>query len=198
MNANSRPPTSLPLLIGLGDAGKNVLMDSLDLCNGLPLLFINSDQASLRDIRDYPILQIGQRLLQGGGAGRGNPLGGQAVEESLWEILQAIGGHDRVVVFAALMGGIGGTAPLLASELSKYGITTLLELSTPFPFETGRSAVERIAAELRQNPSQAGSVTLHDPDRILRAADPELNITMENAIRLLNRHMMTDLLGRLR
>jgi cell division protein FtsZ len=97
------------------------------------------------------LLQIGEKLTKGLGAGAKPEVGEKAAEESSEEITAALKGADMVFVTCGMGGGTGtGAAPVVAKIAKDMGILTVGVVTKPFRFEAktrmnnALSGIERI------------------------------------------------------
>ena len=127
-------------VVGVGGGGGNavnrMVMSEL---NGVEFWTINTDAQALVQSQANKLLQIGQKLTRGLGAG-GNPAMGQkAAEESHDEIQAALEGADLVFIAAGMGGGTGtGAAPIVAQIAKETGALTVGVVTRPFTFEGRR------------------------------------------------------------
>ena len=96
---------------------------------------INTDKQALQFCKAPTVLQIGEKLTKGLGAGARPEIGEKAAEESSAELSQAMKGADMVFVTCGMGGGTGtGAAPIVARIANRWnppvGVAT-----KPFRFE---------------------------------------------------------------
>jgi cell division protein FtsZ len=127
-------------VIGVGGGGGNAVnrMIASDV-TGVEFWTINTDAQALTLASAPCLLQIGQKLTRGLGAG-GNPaIGQKAAEESRDEIAAALEGADLVFITAGMGGGTGtGAAPIVAEVAKEMGALTVGVVTRPFFFEGRR------------------------------------------------------------
>src|SRR5438046_2598018 len=103
-------------VIGVGGGGGNAVNRMIEAgLRHVEFCAANTDAQALRRSKAPIMLQLGERLTRGLGAG-GNPsMGRQAAEESTEKIKEVLSGSDMVFVTAGMGGGTGtGGAPLVA------------------------------------------------------------------------------------
>ena len=125
------------VVIGVGGAGNNAVNRMVDEnVNGVELIGMNTDKQALLLCKAPNVLQIGEKLTKGLGAG-GNPeIGEKAAQESSEEIANLIKGADMVFVTCGMGGGTGtGAAPVIAKLSHDMGILTVGVVTKPFTFE---------------------------------------------------------------
>jgi cell division protein FtsZ len=99
------------------------------------------------------VIQLGNELTKGLGAGTNPEIGRQAAVDDRERIEQAMEGADMVFLTAGMGGGTGtGATPVFAEIAKDMGILTVAVVTRPFPFEgKQRAAVaEKGIEELRQ------------------------------------------------
>ena len=85
------------------------------------------------------IVQIGEKVTKGLGAGAKPEVGEQAATESSEEIKQTLTGADMVFVTCGMGGGTGtGGAPVVASIAKELGCLTVGVVTKPFRFEANK------------------------------------------------------------
>ena len=133
---DERPAASIKV-VGCGGGGGNALNRMVD-CGvvGVDFIAVNTDVQALRTSRAATMIQIGEKLTKGLGAGATPEIGKKAAEESREEIASALKGADLVFVTAGMGGGTGtGAAPVVAEIARDMGILTIAVVTKPFAFE---------------------------------------------------------------
>lgn len=125
------------LVIGVGGAGNNAVNRMVEeTIGGVEFIGINTDKQALGLCKAPTILQIGEKLTKGLGAGAKPEVGEKAAEESMDEIRQLMEGADMVFVTAGMGGGTGtGAAPIVATIAKEMGLLTVGVVTKPFRFE---------------------------------------------------------------
>ena len=102
----------------------------------LSLIGINTDKQALQLCKAPTLIQIGEKLTKGLGAGAQPEVGQKAAEESAEELSAAVKGADMVFVTCGMGGGTGtGAAPVVAKIAKEQGILTVGVVTKPFKFE---------------------------------------------------------------
>ena len=97
---------------------------------------MNTDKQALQLCKAPQLIQIGEKLTKGLGAGAQPEVGEKAAEESSEEISAALKGADMVFVTCGMGGGTGtGAAPVVAKLAKDMGILTVGVVTKPFKFE---------------------------------------------------------------
>ncbi len=125
------------IVIGVGGAGNNAVNRMVDEnIGGVEFVGVNTDKQALQLCKAPTLIQIGEKLTKGLGAGAQPEVGQKAAEESSDEIAAAIKGADMVFVTCGMGGGTGtGAAPVVAGIAKEQGILTVGVVTKPFKFE---------------------------------------------------------------
>lgn len=125
------------IVVGVGGAGNNAVNRMVDEnIDGVEFIGINTDKQALQLCKAPRLLQIGEKLTKGLGAGAKPEIGEKAAEESSEEITAALKGADMVFVTCGMGGGTGtGAAPVVAKIAKDMGILTVGVVTKPFRFE---------------------------------------------------------------
>ncbi len=103
---------------------------------GVELIGVNTDKQDLQLCKAPKLLQIGEKLTKGLGAGAKPEIGEKAAEESLEAITEMLTGADMVFVTCGMGGGTGtGAAPIIAKVAKELGALTIGVVTKPFEFE---------------------------------------------------------------
>ena len=125
------------IVVGVGGAGNNAVNRMVDeKIDGVDFIGVNTDMQALQLCKAPKLLQIGEKLTKGLGAGAKPEIGEKAAEESAEEISAALKGADMVFVTCGMGGGTGtGAAPVVAKLAKDMGILTVGVVTKPFRFE---------------------------------------------------------------
>ena len=125
------------IVVGVGGAGNNAVNRMIDeKIDGVEFIGINTDKQALQLCKAPKLIQIGEKLTKGLGAGAKPEIGEKAAEESLEDISDALKGADMVFVTCGMGGGTGtGAAPVVAKIAKDMGILTVGVVTKPFRFE---------------------------------------------------------------
>lgn len=125
------------IVVGVGGAGNNAVNRMIDeRIDGVEFLGINTDKQALQLCKAPKLLQIGEKLTKGLGAGAKPEVGESAAQENVEEITGALKGADMVFVTCGMGGGTGtGAAPVVAKISKDLGILTVGVVTKPFKFE---------------------------------------------------------------
>lgn len=124
-------------VIGVGGGGGNALEHMLaqDI-EGVEFICANTDAQALKNSSAKCILQLGQQITKGLGAGANPDIGRQAAEADRERIRAALEGADMIFITAGMGGGTGtGAAPVVAEIAKQMRILTVAVVTKPFMFE---------------------------------------------------------------
>ena len=135
------------IVVGVGGAGNNAVNRMIDEeIDGVEFIGINTDKQALQLCKAPTLLQIGEKLTKGLGAGAKPEIGEKAAEESSEEVASALKGADMVFVTCGMGGGTGtGAAPVVAKLAKDMGILTVGVVTKPFRFEAKARMTNAIA-----------------------------------------------------
>ena len=124
-------------VVGVGGGGGNAVEHMLKSdFDGVEFINANTDAQMLKRSNAPTILQLGENLTKGLGAGANPEVGKQAAMEDRDRISDALSGADMVFITAGMGGGTGtGAAPVIAEIAREKGILTVAVVTRPFPFE---------------------------------------------------------------
>ena len=134
------------IVVGVGGAGNNAVNRMIDEnIDGVEFIGVNTDKQALQLCKAPKLLQIGEKLTKGLGAGARPEVGEKAAEENEEEIAAALKGSDMVFVTCGMGGGTGtGAAPVVARISKEMGILTVGVVTKPFRFEAKTRMVNAI------------------------------------------------------
>ena len=135
------------IVVGVGGAGNNAVNRMIDeQIDGVDFIGVNTDKQALQLCKAPKLLQIGEKLTKGLGAGAKPEVGEKAAEESAEEISTALKGADMVFVTCGMGGGTGtGAAPVVAKLAKEMGILTVGVVTKPFRFEAKARMINAIS-----------------------------------------------------
>ena len=126
------------IVVGVGGAGNNAVNRMIDeAIAGVEFIGINTDKQALQLCKAPTVIQIGEKLTKGLGAGAQPEVGAKAAEENVEELSEQLKGADMVFVTCGMGGGTGtGAAPVVAGIAKEMGILTVGVVTKPFKFES--------------------------------------------------------------
>ena len=124
-------------VIGVGGGGGNAVehMVSQNI-EGVDFICANTDAQALQNLSAKTLLQLGNAITKGLGAGADPVRGKDAAVEDRERIAEVLQGADMVFIAAGMGGGTGtGAAPIVAEIARDLGILTVAVVTKPFVFE---------------------------------------------------------------
>lgn len=145
------PQSAVIKVIGVGGGGGNAVKHMIaSEVEGVDFICANTDAQALTDICSRTVLQLGNNITKGLGAGANPEVGRKAAMEDRDRIQEALQGADMVFITAGMGGGTGtGGAPVVAEIARELGILTVAVVTKPFPFE-GRKRMEIAEQGMRE------------------------------------------------
>jgi cell division protein FtsZ len=130
-------------VMGVGGCGGNAVDYMIEKnVMGVEFICANTDLQSLKKSQANTIVQIGEILTQGLGAGARPDKGKQAALDDKDKIIEALEGADMLFIAAGMGGGTGtGATPVIAQIAKELGILTVAVVTKPFNFEGRRVQV---------------------------------------------------------
>jgi len=165
---DSLPQSAVIKVIGVGGGGGNAVkhMIASDV-EGVEFICANTDAQALKDIRARTVLQLGNNMTKGLGAGANPEVGRQAAMEDRERIAEVLSGADMVFITAGMGGGTGtGGAPVVAEVAREMGILTVAVVTRPFPFE-GRKRIAVAEAGIKQLKERVDSLITIPNEKLL-------------------------------
>ncbi len=137
LKTNDAQAAAKIIVVGVGGAGNNAVNRMVDeQIDGVEFIGVNTDKQALMLCKAPKLIQIGEKLTKGLGAGAKPEIGEKAAEESTEEIKEALQGADMVFVTCGMGGGTGtGAAPVVAKIAKEMNILTVGVVTKPFRFE---------------------------------------------------------------
>jgi cell division protein FtsZ len=125
------------IVVGVGGGGNNAVNRMVDeTIGGVEFVGANTDKQALSICKAPTVVQIGEKVTKGLGAGGRPEVGEQAAMESEDEIRDLLEGADMVFVTCGMGGGTGtGAAPVVARIAKDLGCLTVGVVTKPFRFE---------------------------------------------------------------
>ncbi len=170
------------IVIGVGGAGNNAVNRMIDEnIGGVEFIGVNTDKQALQLCKAPTLIQIGEKLTKGLGAGAKPEIGEKAAEESAEELAAAIKGADMVFVTCGMGGGTGtGAAPVVAKISKDQGILTVGVVTKPFKFEAKQRMINAVTGieHLKEN---VDTLIVIPNDKLLEIVDRRT--TMPDALK---------------
>jgi cell division protein FtsZ len=172
-------------VIGIGGGGGNAIDHMIaDKIDGVEFICANTDVQALRTSKATVLMQLGEEITKGLGAGSDPEVGRLAAEESRDRIADILTGTDMVFFTAGMGGGTGtGAAPIFAEIAKELGILTVAVVTKPFGFE-GKKRLQ-VAEEGIKNLTKHVDSLITIPNNKLLAVLGK-NISLLNAFKAVN------------
>ena len=155
-------------VIGIGGGGGNAVdhMISASL-EGVEFIAANTDAQALHRSGVSKVMQLGEGLTRGLGAGANPEVGRQAASEDRDKIAAALDGTDMVFLTAGMGGGTGtGAAPVIAQLAREKGILTVAVVTRPFAFE-GKRRIDAAEQGIKELGELVDSLIVIPNERIM-------------------------------
>ena len=170
------------IVIGVGGAGNNAVNRMVEeAIGGVEFVGVNTDKQALTLCKAPTVLQIGEKITKGLGAGAQPEVGQKAAEESIEEVKQLIEGADMVFVTCGMGGGTGtGAAPVIAAAAKEMGILTVGVVTKPFRFEA-KTRMNNALSGIENLKKAVDTLIVIPNDKLLEIVDRRT--TMPEALR---------------
>lgn len=135
--AETKPQNAIIKVVGVGGGGGNAIEHMMSASiEGVEFICANTDAQALRNSSANTLIQLGETITRGLGAGANPEIGRKSAEEDRERIKSVLSGADMVFITAGMGGGTGtGAAPIFAQIAKELGILTVAVTTKPFTFE---------------------------------------------------------------
>ena len=180
--SNEAESSAKIIVIGVGGAGNNAVNRMVEeSIGGVEFVGVNTDKQALTLCKAPTVLQIGEKITKGLGAGAQPEVGQKAAEESIEEVKQLMEGADMVFVTCGMGGGTGtGAAPVIAGAAKEMGILTVGVVTKPFRFEA-KTRMNNALAGIENLKKAVDTLIVIPNDKLLEIVDRRT--TMPEALR---------------
>lgn len=181
-------------VMGVGGGGGNAVAHMFGSnIEGVQFICANTDAQALKKLGLSTILQLGQDITKGLGAGADPNIGRQAAEADREQIKQLIEGADMVFITAGMGGGTGtGAAPVVASVAREMGILTVAVVTKPFSFE-GKKRMVMAEEGIKELGKYVDSLITIPNDKLLTVLGK--NVSLLNAFKAANNVLLGAVQG---
>ena len=161
-------------VMGVGGGGCNAVNSMIESnISSAEFIAVNTDNQALLMSRASRVLQIGDKLTKGLGAGSNPDIGEQAAEESKEQIEDLLQGTDLLFIAAGMGGGTGtGAASVIARIAREMGILTVAVVTKPFSFE-GRVRNENANRGVANLKKYVDTLVIIPNDKLLHYLPPQ-------------------------
>ncbi len=165
---DSVPQNAVIKVVGVGGGGGNAVKHMIaNQVEGVEFVCANTDAQALKDIDARTVLQLGNGITKGLGAGANPDVGREAAMEDRERIAEVLQGADMVFITAGMGGGTGtGGAPVVAEVAKELGILTVAVVTKPFPFE-GKKRLAIADAGIRELQERVDSLITIPNEKLL-------------------------------
>lgn len=160
------------IVVGVGGGGNNAVNRMIDeQIAGVEFIAVNTDKQALQLCKAPTLMQIGEKLTKGLGAGAQPEVGEKAAEESSEEIQAALKGADMVFVTCGMGGGTGtGAAPVIARIAKEQGALTVGVVTKPFRFES-KTRMQNATSGIDKLKENVDTIIVIPNDKLLEVVD---------------------------
>lgn len=169
----SEPGSSAKIIVvGVGGAGNNAVNRMVEeSIGGAEFIGVNTDKQDLMLCKAPVLIQIGEKITKGLGAGAVPEVGEKSAEENTEEITNALKGAEMVFVTCGMGGGTGtGAAPVIARIAKEQGILTVGVVTKPFRFEA-KQRMSNALAGIEKLRESVDTLIVIPNDRLLDIVD---------------------------
>lgn len=183
--SEQNPQNAVIKVVGVGGGGGNAIEHMMSGCiEGVEFICANTDAQALKKSSANTLIQLGDSITRGLGAGANPEIGRRSAEEDRERIKAALTGADMVFITAGMGGGTGtGAAPIFAQIAKELGILTVAVTTKPFSFE-GRVRMQ-VADQGIANLTQYVDSLITIPNNKLLTVLGK-NVTLVNAFKAAN------------
>lgn len=172
-------------VVGIGGGGGNAVEHMMaGHIEGVEFICANTDAQALKNSSANTIIQLGENITRGLGAGANPEVGRRAAEEDREKIRTVLGGADMVFIAAGMGGGTGtGAAPVFAQIAKELGILTVAVTTKPFSFE-GKMRLQTAEQGIANLSQYVDSLITIPNNKLLSVLGK--NVTLINAFKAAN------------
>ena len=165
------------IVVGVGGGGNNAVNRMIDeQIAGVEFIAVNTDKQALQLCKAPTLMQIGEKLTKGLGAGAQPEMGEKAAEESAEEIQAALKGADMVFVTCGMGGGTGtGAAPVIARIAKEQGALTVGVVTKPFRFES-KTRMQNAINGIDKLKENVDTIIVIPNQKLLQSADKNISV----------------------
>lgn len=198
---DNEPQNAVIRVIGVGGGGGNAVEHMLtEQIQDVEFICANTDAQALRKSSAEKLIQLGEEVTKGLGAGTDPEIGRQSAMADREKIAEMLTGSDIVFIAAGMGGGTGtGAAPVVAEIARELGILTVAVVTKPFAFE-GHKRLAVAQAGMQELAQYVDSLITVPNDKLLNILGKK--ITLLNAFKTANNVLygavqgITDLITR--
>jgi cell division protein FtsZ len=181
-------------VIGVGGGGNNAVEHMMqENIDGVEFVCANTDAQALKNSNAQVVIQLGEEITKGLGAGADPEVGRKSAEENRERIQEVLAGADMVFITAGMGGGTGtGAAPIFAQIAKELGILTVAVVTKPFSFE-GKKRLQVAEEGIKALSKQVDSLITIPNNKLLTVLGKD--ITLLNAFKVANNVLLGAVQG---
>jgi cell division protein FtsZ len=182
---DTNPKNAVIKVVGIGGGGGNAVEHMMAASiEGVEFICANTDAQALKNSSAHTIIQLGDSITRGLGAGANPEIGRRSAEEDRERIKAALSGADIVFLTSGMGGGTGtGAAPVFAQIAKELGILTVAVTTRPFSFE-GKVRMQVADAGIANLSQYVDSLITIPNNKLLSVLGK--NVTLVNAFKAAN------------
>ncbi|MDF3054581.1 MAG: ftsZ [Gammaproteobacteria bacterium] len=186
--------TAVIKVIGVGGGGNNAVEHMMqENIDGVEFICANTDAQALKNSSAQVVIQLGEEITKGLGAGADPEIGRKSAEENRERIHEVLAGADMVFITAGMGGGTGtGAAPIFAQIAKELGILTVAIVTKPFSFE-GKKRLYVAEEGIKALAKQVDSLITIPNNKLLTVLGKD--ITLLNAFKVANNVLLGAVQG---
>jgi cell division protein FtsZ len=172
-------------VVGIGGGGGNAVEHMMaGHIEGVEFICANTDAQALKNSSANTVIQLGESITRGLGAGANPEIGRRSAEEDREKIRTALTGADMVFIAAGMGGGTGtGAAPVFAQVAKELGVLTVAVTTKPFSFE-GKMRLQTAEQGIANLSQYVDSLITIPNNKLLTVLGK--NVTLINAFKAAN------------
>jgi cell division protein FtsZ len=180
----NEPHNAVITVIGVGGGGQNAVEHMCGKIEGVRFVCGNTDAQVLRKSSVPTVIQLGEEITKGLGAGANPEVGRNSALADREKIADVLKGSDMVFITAGMGGGTGtGAAPVVAQIAKEMGILTVAVVTKPFVFE-GKKRMSVAMEGIHELAQSVDSLITIPNDKLLSVLGK--NISLLNAFKAAN------------
>lgn len=182
---DTNPQNAVIKVVGIGGGGGNAVEHMMAAAiEGVEFICANTDAQALKNSSAHTLIQLGDSITRGLGAGANPEIGRRSAEEDRERIKAALSGADIVFLTSGMGGGTGtGAAPVFAQIAKELGILTVAVTTRPFSFE-GKVRMQVADAGIANLSQYVDSLITIPNNKLLSVLGK--NVTLVNAFKAAN------------
>ncbi|MHB1947498.1 MAG: cell division protein FtsZ [Gammaproteobacteria bacterium] len=183
--ADTHTQNAVIKVVGVGGGGGNAVEHMMThKIEGVEFICANTDAQALKNSSAHSVIQLGESITRGLGAGANPEIGRRSAEEDRERIKAAISGADMIFITAGMGGGTGtGAAPIVAQIAKELGILTVAVTTKPFSFE-GKVRMQVAEAGIANLSQHVDSLITIPNNKLLSVLGK--NVSLVNAFKAAN------------